>query len=218
MSDAETHAWLIELEDRITTTEKAIARIERIISPMMPMAFPSDKSPEEIQKVTDRLLKNIPPVDHNARVLTDGSPVTSDHRDLMPNGQQKDYVVLSEEERKKGFVRPVRYSYQHVGIPGPQFMPRDLSTEQAHYKDTFAKFEAYQPGSMKIGRYWTQEELDKVGRGCNQFTTMGIALAETYARDPKFYSATFCCGCGKHLPVGERGEFVWKGTNKRVGT
>jgi len=47
--------------------------------------------------------------------LTDGSPVTSDHRDIDPNtGQQKGYVVLSEEERQKGFVRPVRNKYIHL--------------------------------------------------------------------------------------------------------
>lgn len=45
--------------------------------------------------------------------LTDGSPVTEDHRELKPNGQQKGYVVLSDEERGKGFVRPVRRSYIH---------------------------------------------------------------------------------------------------------
>ena len=40
------------------------------------------------------------PVDRNARVLTDGSPVTPDHREIDPaTGQQKGYVVLSAEER-----------------------------------------------------------------------------------------------------------------------
>jgi hypothetical protein len=46
--------------------------------------------------------------------LTDGSPVTPDHRDIDPaTGMQKGYVVLSAEERAKGFVRPVRDSYVH---------------------------------------------------------------------------------------------------------
>ena len=46
--------------------------------------------------------------------LTDGSPVTPDHRDIDPaTGLQKAYVVLSEEERAKGFVRPVREKYVH---------------------------------------------------------------------------------------------------------
>lgn len=53
---------------------------------------------------------------------------------------------------------------------------------------------------------------------CGALTTMGSALAETFARDPGFYSATFCCACGAHFPVGEAGEFVWDGTDEKVGT
>jgi hypothetical protein len=44
-----------------------------------------------------------------------------------------------------------------------------------------------------------------------------LAIAETYARQPTFYGATFCCHCGTHLPVGEQGEFVWE-DGSRVGT
>lgn len=98
-----------------------------------------------------------------------------------PSGMQKKYLVLSEEERAKGFVRPVRRSYRHVGLP-----TKPLS----HLKPT----------------------------GCGSVTTMGVALAETYARDPKFYGATFCSYCGDHFPVGEKGEFVWEGTDERFGS
>lgn len=35
-------------------------------------------------------------------------------RDIRPDGQQKSYLVLSDEERAKGFVRPVRYTYRHL--------------------------------------------------------------------------------------------------------
>jgi hypothetical protein len=45
--------------------------------------------------------------------LVDGAPVTPDYRELRPNGQQQDYLVLSPEERAKGFVRPVRTRYVH---------------------------------------------------------------------------------------------------------
>ena len=101
--------------------------------------------------------------------LTDGSPVTPDHREIDPaTGQQKAYVVLSQEERAKGFVRPVRRSYVH--------------------------------------------------EKCGATTTMGQALAETYARDPGFYSGTFCCECRKHFPVGADGEFVWAGSSEKVGS
>ena len=47
---------------------------------------------------------------------------------------------------------------------------------------------------------------------------MGLAIAETYARDPSFYGGTYCAGCQTHLPVGPKGEFVWDGTDERVGT
>lgn len=101
--------------------------------------------------------------------LTDGSPVTPDHREIDPTtGMQKAYVVLSDDERAKGFVRPVRQSYKH--------------------------------------------------EKCKGVTTMGVALAETYARQPNFYSGTFCSHCGAHFPVGEDGEFVWVGTEEKVGT
>ena len=101
--------------------------------------------------------------------LTDGSPVTPDHREIDPaTGMQKGYVVLSAEERAKGFVRPVRQSYVH----------------------------------------------DK----CGGVTTMNQALAETYARDPSFYSGTYCVLCHSHFRVGADGEFTWKGSTERVGT
>lgn len=52
---------------------------------------------------------------------------------------------------------------------------------------------------------------------CGVITSMGQALAETYARDPGFYSGTFCVACRDHFPVGPEGEFVWEGTEERVG-
>lgn len=109
----------------------------------------------------------VPPVDRSARELCSGAPVPPDHSHtkLKNNGQQEDYVVLSEAERAKGFVRPVRRSYVH--------------------------------------------------EKCGVMTMMNQALAETYARDPSFYSGTFCVGCGGHRPVG---EFIWAGTNEKVGT
>lgn len=48
--------------------------------------------------------------------LADGTQVYPEHSVINPNkgGQQNDYVVLAEEERAKGFVRPVRRSYVHT--------------------------------------------------------------------------------------------------------
>lgn len=52
---------------------------------------------------------------------------------------------------------------------------------------------------------------------CGQITTMSRKIAETYARDPFFYSGTFCTTCGAHFPVGEDGEFVWYEMNGSTG-
>jgi hypothetical protein len=107
-----------------------------------------------------------PPVDRTKRCMTDGSPVTEDHREIdSSTGMQKGYVALCPVERAKGFVRPVRRTYTHLT--------------------------------------------------CHTGTTMGLALAETYARDPEFYTGTFCCQCRAHFPLI---EFVWAGTDEKVGS
>lgn len=93
------------------------------------------------------------------RQLTNGEPVPADGSHLQidaSTGMQRGYVVLSQEERAKGFVKPIRRSYRH---------------------------------------------------SCGCITTMGTALAETYARDPNFYTGTFCCGCGAHFPLD---QFTWE--------
>lgn len=42
--------------------------------------------------------------------------VEGDHREIDPKtGMQKAYLVLSDEERAKGYVRPVRREYIHTG-------------------------------------------------------------------------------------------------------
>jgi hypothetical protein len=140
---------------------------------------------------------------------------------LLPNGQQKSYLVLSDEERAKGFVRPVRNTYRHVGRPGPKHPLRDLTDEERteYASFNYAKYEVYPPEQAPLtGRFWRQADLDKVGKGCGALTTMGQALSETYARDPRFYGGTFCSHCATHLPVGEDGEFVWEPDGSRVGT
>lgn len=52
---------------------------------------------------------------------------------------------------------------------------------------------------------------------CGTATHMGHRLSATYAAQPTFYGATFCCRCNLHRPVGENGEFVWEDGSK-VGT
>lgn len=147
--------------------------------------------------------------------LTDGSPVTPDHREINPvTGLQKGYIVLSEEERRKGFVRPVRRTYVHVGVR-PKYPTRDLTEDeqQQHAAMRYVAYEQYpESESPRLGRFWTKAQLES---GCGVATTMAVALAETYARDPSFYSGTYCVGCRTHLPLE---EFVWDGTDQLVGS
>jgi len=82
-----------------------------------------------------------------------------------PTDQHKVYLILSAEERAKGFVRPLRRAYIHTT--------------------------------------------------CGALTTMALPLCETYARQPNFYSSTFCCKCRAHLAVG---EFVWDEDGEVVGS
>lgn len=47
--------------------------------------------------------------------LADGTQVYPQHREIDPKtDMQRAYIVLAEEERAKGFVRPVRRSYKHM--------------------------------------------------------------------------------------------------------
>lgn len=130
-------------------------------------------------------------------------------------GMDETYLVLSDEERAKGFVRPVRKSYVHKGVQ-PKYPTRELTADEHERYDQY-KYVLYEPypkdgSSGCVGRFWTQEQLNS---GCGTLTTMGTALAETYARNPKFYGATYCCGCGAHFPVE---QFVWDGTDQVVGS
>lgn len=148
--------------------------------------------------------------------------------DKEPVPQNEVYLVLSEEERAKGFVRPVRHSYIHVGKSHSHYkgIYRMLTDEEKkEYQVNGKNYVAIltvmtrEDGSFLGGTYVTQEEFDAYQKGtrtggCGGLTTMGQALAETYARDPNFYGSTYCVHCMKHLPVQ---EFVWADTDITVG-
>lgn len=126
--------------------------------------------------------------------------------DNAPTPQNDVYLVLSDAERGKGFVRPFRDAYRHVGKQ-PKYPTRPLTAEEIeqHGKYGYVVFETYPESELPMtGRFWTRADLDI--KGCGTVTTMGRALAETYARDPGFYGATYCCHCGMHRGVE---EFEW---------
>lgn len=158
----------------------------------------------------------------SGEVPTNPADAPVPNSDTRPDGQHVDHWTMCPGEIiKAGFKRPVRTGYKHVGPPGPTFPLRDLTPqERERWGNDYAKYEPYPPGhkGAALGHLWSQADLDKVGKGCGVVTSMPKAIAETYAANPGYYGSTFCCGCGTYLPVGERGEFVWDGTNERVGT
>lgn len=50
---------------------------------------------------------------------------------------------------------------------------------------------------------------------CGMVTIMSDSIAETYARDPYFYSGTYCTGCQAHFPLH---EFRWVDDGQTVGS
>lgn len=125
-------------------------------------------------------------------------------------GQHRDYWVLPENERRRGFVRPLRDTYRHVG-QRPKNVTRPLTPSEVerYHQYGYVLFEESDEG---LGRYWTRAQLNS---GCGAETKMGPALAETYARDPSYYGSTFCCYCSAHFPVA---EFVWTSDGEVVGS
>lgn len=142
----------------------------------------------------------------------------------QPNtGQNPVYLVLPDEELNKGFVRPYRDKYIHVGRrykDGIRILEKPETNKETG-KTYVAIANVSMDGKIIGGAYITQEELDQYNKtggyigGCGVETVMGQKLSETYARNPKFYGATFCVGCNKHLPVS---QFIWSKDGEMVGS
>lgn len=175
---------------------------------------------DKIDRIEEReRIKNVPPVDRSNAESTKGeSRIGHEHEhspvpdpSVKTNGQHPEYWVLSEEERAKGFLRPVRCSYIHTGVI-PEH-PTRLLTKEEKELSVGRDYVCFMPnpGSSKVGRFFTAAKIN----GCNTKTTMTRAIAETYARDPSFYGSTFCCKCNAHFPVE---EFVWDGTKEVLGS
>lgn len=137
--------------------------------------------------------------------------------------QNEAYLVLSEGERKKGFTRPLYSSYTHVGRKFEEVVLKDEPEEfEGKIYVAVASILKNEDGTPKGGRLLTQKEYDewkKTGNigGCGVSTVINSReIIETYARDPKFYGATWCMGCKRHI---QNSEFIWDKSNElRVGS
>jgi hypothetical protein len=79
------------------------------------------------------------------RELSGGGPITDDHREIDPaTGLQKGYIVLTADERAKGFVRPVRTTYVHLTCGTKTWMAQDIA-------ETFARRPDFYQGGFCAG-------------------------------------------------------------------
>ena len=138
-------------------------RIDDHANRLWPATTPApEKKPEE---TTEALLARLDREKKQSLTDDPNDPALGRGVDTEPTKQHSKYLVLSDEERAKGFIRPVRRSYVH--------------------------------------------------KKCGSLTTMSQEIAETYARSPLFYGATYCVHCQMHLPVS---EFTWDADGTTVGT
>lgn len=135
-----------------------------------------DEERERVRRMTDELSRVVTPASPTRHTTDPTDPRLRRGSDDTPRPQNEAYLVLSEAERAKGYLRPVRNTYRHVGAL------TQLETDSG-----------------------TPSHQVRTG-GCGTTTTMGAAIAETYARDPWHYGSTYCVTCQKHRPLK---EFVW---------
>lgn len=114
-------------------------------------------------------MADIPPVDRSQRILSNGQPVPEDnsHRNIRQDGQQEGYIILTAEERHKGYVRPVRQYYRHVGTP--EHPGCNQTTKMAlSIAETFARDPDFYQGGFccSCRKHFPNEEL--VWEGTNQ--------------------------------------------------
>ncbi len=121
--------------------------------------FADRGNPEPRASVDDQLPRT---------TLSDGTQIYPAHKEINPaTGMQKGYVVLAEEERAKGFVRPVRSVYTHLKCNGTTHMGQALAETYARspffYSGTFcAHCRAHFPVGEDGEFVWTGT-TEKVG-------------------------------------------------------
>lgn len=144
------------------------------------------KAKQQEQQKAYKAAESIP-VDYSQRTISghEGMPVTEDHKEIDPTTGQQ-----------KGYV-VLTAAERAKGFVRP-------------VRRTYIH-----AGKPPEGQGFEYPIRKVFPGGCGSRTTCSQDIAETYARDPNFYSGTFCCSCRKHFPLD---QFVWEGTTEPVGS
>lgn len=90
-------------------------------------------------------------------------------------------------------------------------------TEEKLADGQLADHYVLRPGDRAKG-YVEPYRVSYLHERCGGVTRMPVACAETYAARPEYYGSTFCSHCMGYFPAGADGEFVWDGSDQKVGT
>lgn len=158
-----------------------------------------------------------------------GGEVVVNHPDLKPDENGVGHIVFSPNQARNLAALLLKQAAiaedQSKPPPPPVDRTKRVLTDGSPVPEDYSHTQDRGDGQQKGYIVLSASERAKgfvrpvrqkyVHKPCGVVTHMGLALAETYARDPGFYSGTFCVGCRAHFPLD---QFVWDGTDEMLGS
>jgi hypothetical protein len=189
-------------KERIAALEQRISNLESRENRL----GPQPKTDAEIlndDRILDAIIKDVK--ERTGNTLEIGEELTSKRNDAEKT--RRGIEILKQKSEQHGAAvcttdgRPPDPDYAELGNA-----PRPVTSNGQHESYYVLCAEERAKGFVRPVRHSYRHVK------CGTVTYMGQALAETYARDPHFYGATMCCGCGTHFPLvnpdGVR-QFIW---------
>jgi hypothetical protein len=197
---------LDELKELVALLQAEVLALRRQIGTTGMRLGPSQETPEDIERRTQQLVSTI----RTASAVTDADRIRA----------IRIKAVAKEPYRVADIGEPVDLPMPPPPVDRSALCTTDgRSPEEARASQTNAT--GQHPSYLVLcdaerAKGFVRPYRDRYKHTtCGGVTTMGRSLSETYARDPGFYGATFCCTCNRHLPVS---EFVWSADGQQVGS
>jgi hypothetical protein len=124
-------------------------------------------------------------------------PTDPDLRKHRADGQQEVYLVLSEEERAKGFIRPVRYAYKHLACGG-------ITTMEQALCETYARDPKFYGGTFccNCGKHFRLQDSNIVGEWAFEWRPEGDPVGSDADEAAEYLAAKQQREAEKHLGSG----------------
>ena len=175
-----------------------------------------------------RSVLNVLSIGDDCHVSFENDPQKAISITALSNGNFMVQIFPREGKTLKFEVTP-----RHTIVDTNAAAEKELKQQEWKSQDTTITTDPEDPALKRVAenglneKYLVlpQEEIEKgfvrpfrdlyVHKECGVATRIGVKIAETYARDPSFYSMTYCSKCQKHRPVQ---EFHWATDNQDVGS